>query len=75
MKPLSCWYEIQVKESLEERWSHWFSDMEIIPVSAGEPHGTIIRGELPDQAALYGLIGRIRDLNLTLIDIKRMNKD
>jgi hypothetical protein len=65
-------YEIRVEETLESRWEQWFSDMEIAPVPEPAGSGTLLRGNLPDQAALFGLLGRVRDLNLTLIEVRRI---
>ncbi len=59
-------YEIMVKGHLDTRWSEWFTGMTMKHLDGD---GTLISGVLPDQAALYGLLERIRDLNLTLISI------
>lgn len=59
-------YEIMVKGHLDARWSEWFTGMTLKHI---EGDGTLISGALPDQAALYGLLERIRDLNLTLISV------
>ncbi len=59
-------YEILVKGHLDQRWSDWFTGMELTHL---ENDGTRISGVLPDQAALYGLLEHIRDLNLTLISV------
>ncbi len=59
-------YEILVKGHLDTRWSEWFTGM-ILQHIDGD--GTMISGMLPDQAALHGLLERIRDLNLTLISV------
>ncbi len=72
MTSRNCSYEIWVEENLANRWAQWFPEMEL--VSAGERAcpGTVLRGRLADQAALFGLLGRIRDLNLTLVMVRRM---
>ncbi len=59
-------YEIKVKGHLDARWSEWFTGMKLTQL---EGDGTLISGVLPDQAALHGLLARIRDLNLVLISI------
>ncbi len=69
-----CRYEIRVAEELDSRWSYWFTDIEIIAGEGPSWRGTIMRGRLPDQAALYGLLGRIRDLNLTLLEVRRLDE-
>ena len=58
--------EIRVKGEMDKHWSQWFQDFEIIENKYGE---TILRGEAKDQAALYGLIAKLRDLGLTLIAV------
>jgi hypothetical protein len=63
-------YEIRVEETLDGHWSQWLSEMEIIPLQ-GCAAGTLLRGSLPDQAALFGLLARLRDLNLTLVEVAR----
>lgn len=62
-------YEIVVKGKLDAGWSHWFADMQIIP----QPDGTtFITGPIADQAALYGVISRMRDLGMVLISVHRL---
>lgn len=65
-------YEIRLEENLDNRWSGWFEGMEIIPIIEGDRVGSLLRGCLPDQAALFGLLGRVRDLNLTLLEVRRI---
>ena len=59
-------YQIRVKGMLGQQWSDWFGGMEIEPLPAGE---TILTGPVADQAALYGIVGQLRDLNLPLISL------
>ena len=59
-------YEIQVKGSLDARWNELFDGMTI----AGEDNVTTISGMVADQAALHGLLARVRDYGLVLISIK-----
>ena len=59
-------YEITVRGHLTPGWSVVFDDMEVICLVDGN---TLIAGSLPDQAALYGLLLRLRDLGLTLISV------
>jgi hypothetical protein len=70
---MSQTYEIRVGEELRAHWAAWFAGMELILPAGSEPAGTLLRGELRDQAALYGVLNRIRDLNLTLIEVRRVN--
>jgi hypothetical protein len=60
------YYEIKIKGHLDPYWSDWFSGLELTHLEGEE---TLISGQLPDQAALHGLLERIRDLNLTLISV------
>lgn len=60
------YYEIRVRGHLDLWWSDWFLGMTLTHLERDE---TLLAGPLPDQAALYGLLERIRDLNLTLISV------
>ena len=64
-------YQIRVKGRLDQSWSSWFDDM-ILTFEKGE---TAITGPVPDQAALHGLLSKVRDLGLTLIDVRRIEPD
>jgi len=59
-------YEIRIQGHLASRWSAWFEGMEI---TAADDGSTLIRGQVADQAALHGLIERVRDLGLPLLSI------
>ena len=59
-------YEIQVKGALDARWNELFEGMTI----AGQNNVTTISGMVADQAALHGLLARVRDYGLVLISIK-----
>jgi hypothetical protein len=62
-------YEIRVKGNLDEQWSDWFNGLTIIPQGADE---TVLTGEVLDQAALHGVLAKIRDLGLPLLLVKRV---
>ena len=62
-------YRIKVKGHLDNTWSAWFEEM-AISAAGGE---TILTGQVADQAALHGLLIRIRDLNLNLLSVERIN--
>ena len=64
-------YRIKVKGRLDHKWSDWFEQMTI----STEDGNTILTGPVADQAALHGLLIRIRDLNLTLLAIERLDPD
>ena len=61
-------YRIKLKGRLDPKWSDWFEQMEI-STEGGE---TILSGPVADQAALHGLLIRIRDLNLKLLAVERI---
>jgi hypothetical protein len=61
-------YEIRVEGRVEETWSSWFDGLELTPTPEGD---TILAGPLEDQAALHGILMKIRDLGLTLISVTR----
>ena len=64
----STGYRIKLKGILDPKWSDWFGQM-AISIEGGE---TILTGPVADQAALHGLLIRIRDLNLTLLSVERI---
>ncbi|OGO65942.1 MAG: hypothetical protein A2Z45_04990 [Chloroflexi bacterium RBG_19FT_COMBO_55_16] len=57
--------EIRIKGCIDTHWSEWFEGFEIL---YGE-NETILSGEVKDQAALYGLIAKLRDLGVSLIAV------
>ena len=62
-------YEIVVRAHLHHFWEHWFGDFQIEHLPNGD---TKLWGELPDQAAVYGIISMLRDLNLQLISVQKV---
>ncbi len=62
-------YEIRVAEQFDEQLAAWFDGLAL--VNDAEFDGTILRGKMVDQPALFGVLGKIRDLGLTLILVQR----
>jgi hypothetical protein len=69
-KKTSAEYEIKIKGHLDTKWGEWFYDLNIIHQGDGT---TTLRGPLPDQAVLHSILDRIRDMNLTLINVQKIN--
>jgi hypothetical protein len=59
-------YEIRLKGHLAERWAVWFEGLTITLEENGE---TLLTGPVVDQAALHGLLKKVRDLGLPLISV------
>ena len=60
-------YQIRVQGHISDSWSSWFEGMTIQLEESGE---TILSGYLPDQTALHGILMKIRDLGLILLEVK-----
>ena len=63
-------YEIRLKGHLDARWTGWFDGFTITLTDSGE---TILTGSVADQAALHGLLKKVRDLGLPLLSINPIN--
>jgi hypothetical protein len=63
---LNC--TISIRGALDPRWSDWFDGLTITTDKDGN---TLIVGTLPDPAALFGIISRVRDLGLELLSVRR----
>lgn len=68
IKPIK--YMIRVKNHLDLHWEGWFEGMTIEHTEDGN---TILTGEIIDQSALYGLLEKFRNLNLTLISVQQID--
>ena len=66
-------YEIRVEGELGEMWAGWFEGLSIHEETSreGDRPVTVLYGPVSDQPALFGVLNKIRDLNLTLISVKR----
>ena len=65
-------YQIRVRGILDERWSAWFDSLSITAQPGGE---TVLTGPVRDQAALHGLLAKIRDLGLPLVSVTQVTDD
>ena len=64
-------YEIRVKGILDRRWTAWFEDLQV----SSDGKETVISGPVADQAALHGLLIKVRDLGLFLISVRHLDPD
>ncbi len=62
-------YEIRIIGHLDNRWADWFEGLTITLEDNGE---TLLAGSIVDQAALHGLLRKVRDLGMPLISVKRI---
>ena len=69
---LPAYYELRVQGILDGRWSAWFGGLRVTSDQAGQ---SIIAGPVTDQAALHGLLAKIRDLGLPLLEVRRLDPD
>ena len=68
-RPQPGWYEIRLKGHLAARWAAWFDGMTLTREGDGT---TRLHGPVIDQAALHGLLQRVRDLGLPLLAVARL---
>jgi hypothetical protein len=68
-------YEIKIKGHLDDHWKQWFEGMTLTRLENAESgyDCTLIIGPIPDQPALHGLLAKIRDLNLILISVRKVD--
>src|SRR5690349_21809474 len=62
-------YQIGVQGYLDEQWTEWFDGLTI---TLEENGATLLTGPVVDQAALYGLLRKVRDLGLPLLSVNRV---
>lgn len=62
-------YRIRVRGTLDSSWSAWFDGMAVEATSGGE---TVLSGPVRDQSALHGLLGKIRDMGLSLLSVEQL---
>lgn len=65
-------YQIRIKNHLDNQWTDWFCSMTI---TLEEDGVTLLTGPVADQAALHGLLKKIRDLGIPLISVNRVENN
>jgi hypothetical protein len=63
-------YEIRVQAHLDHHWSTWFEGLAITHEEGGT---TLLRGKLVDEAALHGVLMKVRDLSIPLLSVNRIS--
>ena len=64
-------YQIRIEGQLGSQWTDWFGGLTI---TLGEDGDTLLTGPVVDQAALYGLLKKVRDLGLPLLAVNRVKQ-
>ena len=62
-------YEIRIKGHLDKRWAGWFGGLAVTLADNGD---TLLTGPVVDQAALHGLLRKVRDLGMPLLSVIRV---
>lgn len=65
-------YEIRIKGHLTARWAAWFDGMTL---TTGGDGITVLQGPVADQAALHGLLQRVRDIGLPLLSVTQLDTE
>jgi hypothetical protein len=65
-------YEIRIKGHLDQQWTEWFEGLTITLEDNGD---TLLTGHVVDQAALYGLLRKVRDLGMPLLSVDSVKPD
>jgi hypothetical protein len=65
-------YEIRVKGHLDSRWAAWFDGLSL---TRGDDGTTVIQGLIVDQAALHGLLQKLRDIGVPLISLTQLRPE
>ena len=65
-------YQIRVRGHLDRTWSAWFDGLTLTTMANGE---TVLAGPIADQAALHGVLTKVRDLGLPLLAVNQIEPD
>jgi hypothetical protein len=68
--PEACRYEIRLGTHLAPRWATWFDGMTLTRAADGT---TVLTGQVDDQAALHGLLAKVRDLGVPLVSVAQLD--
>jgi hypothetical protein len=69
-------YQITIRGHLDDRWDDWFEDFTLTQTYSAEGEAiTELKGTVVDQAALYGLLARLRNLGLSLISVQPLKQE
>jgi hypothetical protein len=71
-RPEAGRYEIRLTGRLDAHWATWFDGLTVSQESDGT---TVLSGRIADQAALHGVLQRVRDLGLPLVSVARVDPD
>ena len=71
-QPAPHQYDIRVKGHLDARWAAWFDELSLTHESDGT---TVISGPVVDQAALHGLLQKLRDIGMPLVSVMPLDAD
>jgi hypothetical protein len=63
-------YQIRIKGHLDQQWTDWFGDLTITLEDNGD---MLLTGPVVDEAALHGLLKKVRDLGMPLLSVNRVN--
>ncbi len=64
------WYEVLVEGQFNPAWFNWLDEWEITPLPDGN---TYLSGPVNDQPALHGIFAQIRDMNIKIISVKKID--
>jgi hypothetical protein len=65
-------YQIRIKGLLDSQWTDWFDGMAISPTEDGD---TLLTGPVEDQAALHGLLKKVRDAGMSFVSVSPVEPD
>ena len=64
------WYEIRLDGRLDPHWASWFDGFDLTPREDGS---TLLRGRVADQAALHGVLHKVRDIGVPIISVAQVD--